>query len=653
MLASYVSLWSNNVSSTKQSSFPRSWIPPGYSWTNSNELFALEVETSDPDVVAFIATGSHEFEIFATKKQSLAIAAIIGWKSLRGQLEVAIWDPKLLKPAANPLQKGTIVKAFCHGVFCLPDSGYMLVLVGRNPPSETNRWLQQSLIIEAGALHVEHQTATAEFEQLVRLEKKEKEQLYERSPDLKLVMDKFEGIGWHKQQPVLRADSLLQLLPKATLFRAVSSPASDAATRLATSAITLSGWPPSRDGSYEGMSSLRVGRKMLSMVTWEPYQGLPAYPEVRWSVQRRLTRALRNPRVNQPSRPEFNSGLRSMEEASSIHGIASDGRDLLDALDELQLDQSDYRKRVDDIRKDAKSQGFEAIAWYQPYHVWNEETWGIYFDSRKLDDLALSFLVDFKSQQVHGSHSLAALLAFGLTYAHEMFHARVEASLSWLEINAQQPRYIRYQERVYQTLRETPQWLEEALANWAAWCWFDTPDFRSLFTGKSLNIEGLARVVAASLDLAPPGYKDWRLGHQALTWRTFANQLNTGNPKINATGIALPLESALTGPPPYDFQHADIPLRFLGTGVIADRLLSHPATFNVPPRRELERALKHFRHSLDVSGGKGGHQKWTGPDQRAFILPTRDPVSTGVFNTFLHHVGIDKATYVRSIRPNL
>jgi hypothetical protein len=641
------------VSSTKNSSITRSWIPPGYSWTNSNELFALEVETSDPDVVAFISTGLHEFEIFATKKQSLAIAAIIGRKSLRGQLEIAIWDPKLLKPSVNPLQKGTVVKAYCHGVFCLPDSGSMLVLVGRNPPSETNRWLQQSLIIEADALHVEHQTAIAEFEQRIRLEKEEKEQLYERSPDLKSVMDKFEGIGWHKQQPLLRADSLLQHLPKATLFHATSSPASDAATRLATSAITHSGWPPSRDGSYEGMFSLRVGRKMLSMVTWEPYLGLPAYPEVRWAVQRRLPRALRNPRVDQPGRPKFNSGLRSINEGSSVHGIASDGRVLHDALDELQLDQSDYRNRVDDVRKHAKRQGFDAIAWYQPYHVWNEETWGIYFDSRKLDDLALSFLDDFKSQQVHGSHGLAALLAFGLAYAHEMFHARVEASLSWLEINAQQPRYIRYQERVYQTLRETPQWLEEALANWSAWNWFNAPDFRSLLTEKSLNTEGLARVVEASLDLAPPGYKEWRWGHRAATWRTFANQLNTGNPKINATGIALPLESALAGPLPYDFQHADIPLWFLGNGVIADRLLSHPATFNVPPRRELERALKHFHHKLDVSGGKGGHQKWTGPDQRAFILPTRDPVSTGVFKTFLHHVGIDKFTYVRQVRPNL
>ena len=87
----------------------------------------------------------------------------------------------------------------------------------------------------------------------------------------------------------------------------------------------------------------------------------------------------------------------------------------------------------------------------------------------KLDDLALSLLDDFKSQHVQGgSHSLAALLAFGLVYAHELFHARVEAALSWHEVNTQQARHLRYKDRVYQALRETPEWLEEALANWSA-----------------------------------------------------------------------------------------------------------------------------------------------------------------------------------------
>lgn len=43
--------------------------------------------------------------------------------------------------------------------------------------------------------------------------------------------------------------------------------------------------------------------------------------------------------------------------------------------------------------------------------------------------------------------------------------------MSWLEINALQPRHLRYKQRVYDRLRETPDWLEEALANWFAWDW--------------------------------------------------------------------------------------------------------------------------------------------------------------------------------------
>jgi hypothetical protein len=342
-----------------------------------------------------------------------------------------------------------------------------------------------------------------------------------------------------------------------------------------------------------------------------------------------------------------------MDETNSIQGIANSGSDLFDALEELQLDQSDYRNRVDDVRKDVSGQGFEAIAWFQPYHVWSEETWGIYFDAGKLDDLALSFLDDFKAQRVQGSHSLAALLAFGLTYTHELFHARVEASLSWLEINAQQPRYLSYQERVYQRLRETPDWLEEALANWTAWSWFKEPGIQSLLGPMVSNLQGLDSVVKASMDLAPLGYREWRRGHQASTWRTFANQLSSGKPRIKQTGMNLPLENLLSGPLPYDFQFTDIPLHFVGAGVIADCLLSHPATLNVISRRELQKALKYYRYVVDVSAGNGSHEKWTGPDNRAFPVPRRDPVSHTVFKTFLDHVGIDKSVYIKQVRPNI
>jgi hypothetical protein len=198
----------------------------------------------------------------------------------------------------------------------------------------------------------------------------------------------------------------------------------------------------------------------------------------------------------------------------------------------------------------------------------------------------------------------------------------------------------------------TPQWLEEALANWNAWAWFKSEPVQSAIARYGSRGLQLERVVENNLDLSPPGYRDWRQGGSGSSWRTLATQLAEGKPKPSGS-VGLPLESQLAGPYPYDFAATDVPIRFVGKGVIADRLLSRPATFNVPARAEIERALKHFRHVKDPSGGKGSHEKWTGPDERAFILPKRDPVSGRVFRTFLQHVGIDKTTYVNSVRPQL
>lgn len=626
----------------------QSWIPPSFAWTTAPDVFCIDVPASDPDLVEFLATGELEIEVFCPRRKARQIALL--WrveKSLLRQLLEAVWEPAKLKPTDARIEVGTKVVAYCHGVFLLPDGKNLCVAVGRSKPDYPDAWIPAGLNEKANALLKTHQSKVAKdneasFDSNIDLNKSER--CARAAAVLAMVGRCF---------PVLTAEQLLDSLPYAAKFPKPTSADPEKIARAAVTAIAASGWPPPRDGNFAGILHGASRRRTHGFVSWVPHRGLPSYPEVRWAVQKRLPAALRKPRTAQMGKPKFDTGFQPVEDSVQVQGFDPTSNDLKDALDELTLDDGDFSNRVDDVRKEAKEHGFEAIAWFQPYHVWTEETWGIYFDARKLDDLALSFLDYFMSMGVHASHSLAALLAFGLTYAHELFHARVEAALSWTEINAQQPRYLRYKERVYQALRETPDWLEEALANWSAWNWFKAPGVQSLVARMVSNAECLNRVVEASLDLAPPGYQEWWLGHQPGTWRTFANQLSTGNPKINATGIGLPLESALTGPLPYDFQPADIPLRFVGSGVIADRLQSHPATFNVPSHRELERALKYFGYSLDASGGKGSHQKWTRPKQRAFILPTRDPVSIGVFKTFLYHMGIDKDTYVRQVRPNL
>lgn len=632
---------------TKSAVPTASWITPDLTWTAEPSVFCIEVPVNDSDLVDFIATGVFDCspsQHAKSKKTAIAMSCLIGRNSLRGQVWEAVWDRFKLKPAISGKEAETKIFAHCHGVFALPNKTTLCVLIGRYPAIVPNLWISEPLKAEAVTLLAKHKEDIAALNEKERLRQENWDKLRAERPDLPKHI-------WHvpEMPPISTAERLLHLLPIAVTFDFSASSDADGITRQAVGAITASKWQPSRDGSYACILCGPAGRRGKAVVSWVPHTGLPSYPEVRWAVQNGLPLTLQNPRIDTSSKPE----LEGPAEVAPLVGFEPDSTDLKSVFDDLNLEDSDFRSRVDDIRKVSETEGFEAIAWFQPYHIWTEASWGIYFDARKLDDLALSLLDDFRRQRVQGSQSLAALLAFSLTFAHELFHAQVEAVLSWQELNSRQPRHLRYKRNVYDPLRQTPEWLEEALANWSAWDWFRSQKTLALLTTMTSDLNGLERVVEAALDLSPPGYREWRLGNENATWRTFANQLITGKPKVSSRRLLFPIESVIKGPLPFDLLQSDIPLRFVGKGNIADRLQNHPATFNVPGRRELERALRYFRYILDPSGGKGGHQKWTGPDQRAFTLPTRDPVSRIVFQAFLQHFGIDKTTYVRQIRPNI
>jgi hypothetical protein len=175
-----------------------------------------------------------------------------------------------------------------------------------------------------------------------------------------------------------------------------------------------------------------------------PYLGLPAYPEIRAALEARLRSAFARPRKVGLAKPEFDSAIESSSE------IAIDGRpeEVLQGLTDVRLDRPDVDERAERLRHERELNGFEALAWYQSHHIWSEETWGIYFDAAKLDDLAFSILQDLRSYRGSAPHHLAAFLAFGLTLQHELFHGRVEAASSWLELTGLQPHHLRYEERV-------------------------------------------------------------------------------------------------------------------------------------------------------------------------------------------------------------
>lgn len=640
---------------------PHRRIPSIFNWMPASNLFTVQASLSDSDVLAFIASGAHEVEIRFSRKVVQLYSEIKGFDSFRIQLELAAWSPSLLRPTLSKIKKGAKVLAHCYGVFSLSDPDSVLLLIGAAPPVNSENWLSPCVVAEAAILNTAHLHEVAQFEEIIRIKKQQHEEFevnfrrvsrdYEKTGEslTSFVRGLIASEDIHNR-PKPRVDSLVKLLHKAVKFPVRSTTSEKRLKSRASLEVASANWPTSRDGQYEGIQSVDVNGKKLAVVYWEPYEGLPAYPEIRSTIQRRLSSALRVPRLTQPTRPEFKTGPLNDIEIGSVRGVSPD---IAEALDDINLFDNDFINRVERIKGELTEHGFEAVAWFQPYHVWSESTWGIYFDASKLDDLALAFWHELREKNTHGQQSDAARIVFGLTYAHEHFHASVEAALSWLELNTLQPRYLRYSKQVYDLLRETPDWLEEALANWTSWSWFQSASMQNDLVQRGLKIEGIQKIVETWLDLSPPGYRDWRVGDQVKTWRKFSTQLVTGQPALTTSGNSLPLDSIIRGPFPYDLRNGDIPLRFVGSGVIADRLQSHPSTLNEISRRELQRALKFYDHEVDQSAGAGSHEKWTGKDNRAFSVPMRDPVSGKVFKSFLKYVDIDKYTYVHNIRPKL
>jgi hypothetical protein len=609
------------MSNTSADQSFQSWIPPVFIFEPVLDVCAIEISIRrSREVVSLVANGCLEFVIDKTLHEARAICR--AWSTataIETLLHLAAWDPAFSKPDDPVLSKGDTVSAHCHAVFYLNDRDSWLLLLSRHPPSRTNLWLSTALRTEATALNASIQAAEATWDDM----------------------------------PDPSPERFLDLVPKALLIETPRTLKSSSSLARLAAAIEGSGLPPARDGKYTGIPRLLLDGESFTLLTWFPHVGRPAYPEIRWAVQRRFPRALRKPRLDEPARPWFGPNWETKADIWSVTGSSIDVETFFDPFLEASLDLRDRVARVEKIREALRESGFEAIAWYQAYHFWNEDTWGIYFDAEALDDFALSLLQDLHIHGLHGSHAVAAMLALGTVYSHEMFHAKVEATLSWMELNAGQPRHLRYKHGVYDALRETPEWLEEALANWSAWEWFNLPTVHERFTRLCGNGDILAQVVESSLDLSPPGYREWRLGRQKSTWRTFSTQIASGSPTSRPPGRPLPLESIFGGESPYDFRPADIPLRFVGNGRIADRLLAHPASFHVPAKRELEKALAYFKHEVMPAEGKGGHQKWVGPDGRAFTVPSGKMVSEHVFRTFLHHVGITKFDYVSEVRPRL
>lgn len=425
-----------------------------------------------------------------------------------------------------------------------------------------------------------------------------------------------------------------------------------AATFLATTGKRLA-----RDNAYSvlGVADTKDGPANRLLVCWEPHGEKTPYPHLRKAVEHCIPSSLGEPRhkVSHPpalqlptSNEQVTSGFAPWEPS----GVAAPRAELrIRVPEELARDRDEVSRRTKEL---IAQHGVEAVGWYSPWHRYEEDVWGVYLHAEQLEQLCFTAWLD-AGRYENVPYELAAALVVRKVYDHEMFHARMEVAATFAEMTAGAPKLLQYQDAVYRKHYGTSDCLEEALANYSA--------HRKLegylpYLCKAYDrgaVYAVRNAIRDLMDLAPAGYRDWRLGDQAATWATLATQLCTGAPEGSPAGGALPIESLLNDSLPVDFLPEDVPVYVYGTSATMSALMGQPACFGVPSRRELCRALKHQGYEVLPGRGKGSHELWAHPDQRAFPVPQTDPVSRTVFGAFLDQCGLTKAEYLRVVRPEL
>lgn len=625
------------------------------------DLFTLTIPATDPDALYLIADGhlgipvhapgpGTDFLIWAHRPDRLLMAALIDALSSMGVVGDADDDDR--------------IQVHCHAVLVLTGGQQLSVCVGLTAPGPSAVSIPQRLK-DAAVVAVSKQRSHLAGIEAERARKQIQDELFIASlpPDQRDTFQQAAALGAAMRpfEPPLSAVPLLPLCPwgMAVPVRSAKPAVVEQAAMAAIKATPDLLHPPPRDGHYHCRVTSLHPKRVMALITWVPHTGLPPYPEVRAAVARRLPSALRKPRLTGATPPVFDTArLAPSDQPEGLGGFDTRDPSWMDAFAQVQeFDFGNRRERAARAREAMKAHGFEAIAWYQSHHSYSEEWWGIFFSAEMLDDAVCSLSDDLRRAGFTSStDALASRLVVGLVYEHEMFHARVDAASTWLELNANQARFRRYSENAYRPTFETADCLEEALANFWGWTWFKAEAelqhlYGVLTDGEKVKLE---RVVEAMLDLSPPGYDQWRRGHERDAWRVLATQAASGKVTMPAPGIALPMESMLRGALPFDFQPWDVPVYFAGDGQVARRLLSAPSTLNVPARKELRRALERvFDYSLVPGGGKGSHEKWRGKDGRMFPVPRKDPVGRSVFDAFLNHFGIDKREYIERVRTAL
>jgi hypothetical protein len=180
---------------------------------------------------------------------------------------------------------------------------------------------------------------------------------------------------------------------------------------------------------------------------------------------------------------------------------------------------NDYPQVTRSDHEDIQKYGFEALAWYSPYHFY-PDSWGVTIRNRGIEIVASSLISNGLDL------ATANLIAQKALIAHEIGHFQVENGVALLELSDGTGMYVKQKKAAGSSWCDEEEGLCNALAHQAA--------------GSKHR-----RALEDFLDFSPAGYRDWRRhtpAKRADSWAAAIGVRADGVPRSEA--ILLDLKSS-------------------------------------------------------------------------------------------------------------
>jgi hypothetical protein len=163
--------------------------------------------------------------------------------------------------------------------------------------------------------------------------------------------------------------------------------------------------------------------------------------------------------------------------------------------------KSKFQKLIDDYGKDA-------FGMYLPFHYYfSSGKWGIYLFVDIINDRAQELYNEqhnfFKQTDFLTLNEIKKLYYYAV-YRHEFFHYQTEVYTTRAEILGHKPLYINYNRYVKKFVKNSENWLEEALAE------SSVLSSRLVTKITKISSKSLKALYEYDLKFMPPGYRDYK-----------------------------------------------------------------------------------------------------------------------------------------------